>query len=107
MKSPTVRVEYEQAFAIGSIGECLQATAKKSWGAGPWIMPLEVDDWFFAQRISYYFRENSLYNRRFNQRRRMKKLLRAHRRLVGDAKWATKELFLKGLTEEQAEASVR
>ena len=101
-RSPTVRVEFEQAIAIGGIGECIAATRTKNWGAGPHVMPLEPDDWFFPDRITYLFRANSLYNRRFHQRRRMKKLLGAHRTLVGEAKWATKELFLKSLTKEQA-----
>jgi hypothetical protein len=43
-RSPTVRVEYEQAIAIGGIGECLQATQSKSWGKGPYIRPLGPDD---------------------------------------------------------------
>ncbi len=104
MRCPTVRIEYEQAIAIGGIGECLAATKGKTWGKGPWVMPLEPDDWFYADRITYLFRSNSLYNRRFEQRRRLKKLLGKHRKLVGDAKWATKELFLKGLTKEQSNA---
>lgn len=104
MRSPTVRVEYEQASAIGSIGECLAATKNKAWGSGPWIMPLEPDDCVDIARILYVFKANSLYNRRFHQRRRMKKLLGAHRKLVGDAKSDTKEMFLKGITEEQTKA---
>ena len=28
-------LEYEQAIAIGGIGECLAATASKNWGDGP------------------------------------------------------------------------
>src|SRR5438105_2315540 len=70
LRCPTVRVEYEQAFAIGGIGECLAATSKKTWGAGPQILPLALDDWFYPERITYVFKENSLYNRRFEQRRR-------------------------------------
>lgn len=102
--NPTVRIEYEQAIAIGGIGECLAATANKKWGAGPQVLPLEPDDWFYPDRITYVFRSNSLYNRRFHQRRRMKKLLGIHRKIVGDAKSSTKELFLKHVTEEQAKA---
>lgn len=48
-------------------------------------------------RITYVFRSNSLYNRRFHHRRQMKKLLRLHRKLVGDAKSETKAMFLKHL----------
>jgi hypothetical protein len=107
LRNPTVRVEYEQAIAIGGIGECLAATASKNWGEGPSVLPLEVDDWFYADRITYLFRSNSLYNRRFHQRRRMKKLLGVHQPLVGEAKSSTKELFLKHLTNEQIKAIQR
>lgn len=106
-QSPTVRIEYEQAIAIGGIGETLAATKSKHWGDGPYILPLEPDDEFFADRITYIYRENSIYNRRFEQRRRMKELLgREHRSLVGKAKYRrhTKAMFLDGLTERQANA---
>lgn len=103
--SPTVRVEYEQAIAIGGIGETLAATASKHWGDGPWILPLEPDDAFFPDRITYVYRAQSLYNRRFEQRKRLKELLgRAHRKLVGEAKWQTKQAFLAGLAENQSQA---
>lgn len=85
---PVVRVEYEQAIAFGGIGETLAATKSKHWGVGPQILPLEPDDWFFAERITYQFRENSLYNRRFLQRQRMKELLgKPLRKLVEQAKY--------------------
>jgi hypothetical protein len=41
LRCPTVRVEYEQAIAIGGIGECLAATKGKTWGDGPQVLPLE------------------------------------------------------------------
>ena len=105
-RSPTVRVEFEQAYAIGEIGETLDATKNKSWGDGPWIAPLEPHDTFFEQKITYVYRENSLYNRRFEQRKRLKELLGKHRPLVELAKtrYITKALFLRDLTEEQAKA---
>ncbi|MBI2806033.1 MAG: hypothetical protein HYX68_13720 [Planctomycetes bacterium] len=99
-----MRIEYEQAVAIGGIGECLAATSGKSWGNGPQVLPLNVDDWFFPDRITYRFKEGSLYNRRFNQRRRLKKLLSKNRKLVGDAKSSTKGDFLKYLTADEAKA---
>lgn len=106
-RSPIVRLEYEQAIAIGDMGSTLSATKSKHWGKGPWIMPLEPDDWFYEDRITYLYRNNSLYNRRFEQRRRMKELLgREFRSLVGQAqhKRATKAIFLQYLTEAQADA---
>ena len=73
--SPTVRVEYEEAIAIGDLGSCLSVTASKRWGDAPGVMPLEPDDEFFPDRVTYIYRTNSLYNRRFEQRRRLKELL--------------------------------
>lgn len=104
-RSPIVRVEYEQAFAVGRIGECLDATKHKHWGAGPWILPLQPDDPVSAERILYVYKPNSLYNRRFEQRRRLKELLgKSHRPLVGKAMWQRKKDFVGELTESEAEA---
>ena len=50
---------------MGGIGETLAATKSKSWGEGPFILPLKPNDWFYAERITYIYRKNSLYNRRF------------------------------------------
>jgi hypothetical protein len=41
---PPVRVEYEQAVAIGDLGSCLRTTKSKHWGAGPHVLPLQPDD---------------------------------------------------------------
>ena len=101
-RNPIVRVEYEQAYAIGGIGECLHATQKKHWGDGPWIMPLQPDDEFLPMFITYVFRENSVYNRRFHQRMRLKELLgRNHAPLVQFAKERTRALFLRDLRNDQ------
>ncbi len=100
--SPTVRVEYEQAIAFGSIGETLYATRSKHWGDGPYIHPLKPDDWFYPERITYRFRETSIYNRRYEQRRRMKELLgKRNRHLVEAAKYHrhTLAVFLQNLSE--------
>jgi len=107
-KNPTVRIEYEQAIAIGGIGETLAATRSKSWGDGPWLMPLEPDHVFDPFRITYIYRENSVYNRRFEQRRRLKQLLgRSFRPLVETAKRRTKSLFLEHVTADEAAAIQR
>lgn len=104
-KSPIVRVEFEQAIAIGDIGSTLAATRNKHWGEGPQILPLQSDDWFHADRVTYLYRENSLYNRRFEQRRRLKELLgRRWRPLVETGKHHTKRIFLENLTEREARA---
>ncbi len=84
---------------------CLSATASKRWGDGPWVMPLEPEDEFFPDRVTYIYRANSLYNRRFEQRRRLKELLgKRLRPLVETAKRRTKTLFLDLLTREEADA---
>ena len=102
-RSPTVRVEYEQAIAIGGVGECLAATKSKSWGTGPSIRPLEVDDPVLPVRITYLFRENSIYNRRFLQRRKLKELLgKKYCPLVESARRFSKAIFLEHLTAEEA-----
>lgn len=103
--SPTVRVEYEQAIAIGDLGSCLSATQTKHWGDGPWVTPLEPDDEFDPDRVTYVYRSSSVYNRRFEQRQRLKELLgRRWRPLVAAAKRRTKTVFLEHLTQEQADA---
>lgn len=104
-RSPTVRVEYEEAFAIGGIGECLQATRNKSWGDGPYVHPLRPNDPVDLVRILYVFKEGSRYNLRFEQRQRMKQLLgRKYRPLVQQAKQSTLRVFLEDLTAEHAYA---
>ncbi len=102
--SPTVRLEFDQAVVICGIGEGLSATKSKALGGPPRVMPIEEDDWFFADRVTFLFRSNSLYNRRYHQRRRMKRLLGENQQLVGDAKSETKEMFLRHLTDEQIKA---
>lgn len=83
-KSPPVRVEWEQAIAIGDLGSVLSACRNKSWGEGPQVLPLEPDDYVDRMFITYHYRESSRYNQRFEQRHALKdKLGRKHRRLVG------------------------
>ncbi len=107
-KHPIVRIEYEQAIAIGGLGETLRATKYKHWGEGPYILPLQQEDWFYPDRITYIYSENSLFRKRFEQRKRMKELLgKKHRPLVETAKRSTKKIFLKFLTDEQAKAIQR
>jgi hypothetical protein len=59
-QSPTVRIEYEQAIAIGGIGECLQATRNKHWGDGPVVLPLKPDDPVDPLFILYIYKEGSV-----------------------------------------------
>ena len=104
-RCPDVRVEYEQAVAIGDIGSCLASTKSKHWGDGPYILPLDRDDPVDPSRILYLYKNSSIYNKRFEQRRRLKELLgKEHRSLVTKAKRHTKAIFLANLTEGQANA---
>ena len=101
-ENPSLRVEYDQAIAIGDLGSGLGSTRNKHWGAGPRIMPLKPDDPVDLWRVLYLYRENCVYHRRFVQRQRMKRLLsREHRKLVKMAKRETKRRFIESLTEEQ------
>jgi len=74
--NPPLRVEYEQAIAIGDLESCLSCTRSKHWGAGPWLMPLDRNDPVDPVRVLYVYRESSLQRRRFVQRQRMKQLAR-------------------------------
>lgn len=100
-RNPIVRVEFEQATAIGCIGECLQATKHKRWGEGPSIMPLNADDFLFSHRITYVYHEGSLYNQRFLQRQHLKALLGRRRILVENAKRLTKTEFTNTLSRPE------
>jgi hypothetical protein len=100
--SPVVRIEYEEAIAIGDLGETIDATRSKSWGDGPYVMPLDRDDWFFPDRITYIYRENCRYNARFHQRKRLKELLADRRPLVEEAKRLDKAMFLYDLDPADA-----
>jgi len=102
-RNPTVRIDFEEAVCIAGIGEGLAATKNKHWGDGPYIQPLEPDDPVDPMFITYVFKENSLYNRRFEQRRELKRLLgQSHRPLVTSAKRSTKQTFIDALTSQQA-----
>jgi len=106
-RNPTVRVEYDQAIAIGGIGECMRSTRSKCWGDGPQVMPLGRDDPVDPFRILYLYKDGSAYNRRFEQRRRMKELLgKGCRSLVTAAKYkhTTKAMFVAELRDDQVQA---
>ena len=99
-RDPIVRVEFEQACAIGAIGETLAATRSKHWGRGPKIAPLAKDDFFYPERITYVFREDSLFHQRFLQRRKLKALLGDRKSLVTTAKKNTLARFLEVLSSK-------
>ena len=104
-RSPTVRIDYAEAFSIAGIGEGLAATKSKRWGEGANILPLEPDDPVDPHHILHVFKANSLYNRRFHQRQRLRQLLgRPYRPLVSQAKYLTKRNFMLVISLHQAQA---
>ena len=104
-RNPTVRIDYDEAFAVCGIGEGLQATKNKHWGQGPRILPLRPEDPVDPVHVLYVFKEGSRYNMRFEQRKRMKELLgKKYRPLVQMAKGFTQTIFLEQLTSQQAYA---
>ncbi len=100
--APTVRVHWEQAIATGCLGEVLAVCKRKSWGAGPQVLPLEPEDWVDPMFITYEYLETSTYNRRFEQRKALKtRLGREHRPLVGKCrKWNLGDWLEYGATPE-------
>ena len=97
-ESPIVQVDFEEAYAIGSIEDGLAATARKRWGEGPWILPLRADEYVDPYFVTYCYKPNSKRRIRFEQRQRMKELLgRTHRSLVKFAQRNTKRTFLDEL----------
>jgi hypothetical protein len=86
-EAPTVRIEYDQAYAIADLGSGLSATKHKSWGDGPRVMPLSLDDPVDPMFVLYVFRDGSRYNAKYEQRRELKaRLGAAHRGLVNEAR---------------------
>lgn len=104
-RSPVVRIDYEEAVAIATIGEGLYCTRSKHWGAGPQILPLEPDDPVSGRFVLYVYKEGSRYNKRFKQRKRLKELLgKPYRTLVKQAQLFSLAIFLRELTAEHAYA---
>lgn len=102
-RNPTVRIDFEQAICIAGIGEELAATKNKHWGDGPYIQPLQADDPVDPMFVTYVFKENSVYNRRYEQRQKLKALLgKTHRPLVTSARRSTKQAFINASTSKQA-----
>src|SRR5262245_4875870 len=97
---PPIRLEFEHAYALGGLGECLAACENKpTFGKLIGVLPVEPDDPVGETRIIYVFKDSSPYNRRVLQRKWMKKQLahvgRQYRPLVTQAMRETKGYFLK------------
>jgi hypothetical protein len=107
-RSPPCRVEWEQAFVIGGIGESFAAARHKNWGRFMGVQPLRPDDPVHWCRILYVYKASSLYNRRFEQRQTLKRVLgRQGRSLVNRAARSTKRDFLARLSDLDAQAIKR
>ena len=80
-RHPTVRVEFEQATVIGDLGESLAAANHKHFGRLLRIEPLRPDDPVHPTRVLFIYKATDRDNRRFEQRRVLKRLLGKEPRL--------------------------
>lgn len=104
-ESPVVKIDYAEAYAIATIEGGLNVTRRKRWGDGPWIVPLDRDEYVDPYFITYCYKPNSKRRQRYEQRQRLKELLgRDHRRLVKLAQRNTKGRFLDRLDGASAAA---
>jgi hypothetical protein len=93
---------------IGGIGESLAAARHKNWGSFIGVFPLQPDDPVHWCRLLYLYKASSLYNRRVEQRKALKRILgRKHRKLVTQAMVRTKKEFLAGLDEASVRSILR
>src|SRR3954447_7955224 len=101
--SPIVRVEFDHAFVLGRLGESLSAARSKAWGEFRSIQPLDPRDPIDPMRVVYAFKETAPYQRRFEQRGRLRRMLGKHYApLVLRALRSTKGEFTRGLTEDES-----
>ena len=101
--NPVVRVEFEQAFVLGRLGESLSAARHKAWGVFLGIRPLEVGDPVHPCRVTYAFKADAPYQKRFEQRRRLRRMLgKEYAGLVPRAMGSGKAKFLAGLSGDEA-----
>jgi hypothetical protein len=98
-----VRVEFEHAFVLGRLGESLCAARHKAWGDFLGVRPLEVKDPVHPSRIVYAFKAAAPYQRRFEQRGRLRRMLgKEYALLVPRAMGTGKAEFLASLSEDEA-----
>jgi hypothetical protein len=100
--NPIIRVEFGHAFVLGRLGESLSAARSKAWGEFLSIQPLDPRDPVDPMRVVYAFKETAPYQRRFEQRGRLRRLLgKQYSPLVLRALRSTKGEFTRGLTEDE------
>ena len=101
--SPIVRVEFGHAFVLGRLGESLSTARSKAWGEFLSIQPLDPRDPIDPLRVVYAFKETAPYQRRFEQRGRLRRMLgKQYAPLVLRALRSTKGEFIRGLTEDES-----
>lgn len=111
--NPIVRVEFDHATVVGTIGESLAAAQlrgkggksrwKPSFGELVGVLPLEAETPVGEKNVVYLYKGTSPYNRRVEQRRYLKKRLGpGHRSQVGYAMTWGKGEFIKNLPTESA-----
>jgi hypothetical protein len=98
-----VRVEFEHTFVLGRLGESLCAAGHKAWGDFLGIRPLEARAPVHPSRIVYAFKAAAPYQRRFEQRRRLRRMLgKGYAPLAPRAMGTGKAEFLASLSEDEA-----
>ncbi len=101
--SPIVWVEFQHAVVLGRLGESLCAARHKAWGEFLGVRPLETRDPVHPSRVAYAFKATAPYQRRFEQRRRLRRMLgKEYSKLVPRAMGAKKAEFLAALSEHEA-----
>jgi hypothetical protein len=101
--NPIIRVEFGHAFVLGRLGESLSAARSKTWGEFLSIQPLDPRDPIYPLRVVYAFKETAPYQKRFEQRGRLRRMLgKQYAPLVLRALRSTKGEFTRGLTEDEA-----
>jgi hypothetical protein len=98
-----VRVEFSHAFILGRVGESFAAARYKAWGEFISIHPLDARDPIDPVRIVFAFKTSAPYQRRFEQRTRLRQMLgKDYAPLVLKALRSTKGEFLERLTKDEA-----
>jgi len=105
--NPSICLVFDQATCIAGLGTAIHATRNKSWGPLLGIKPLPSDLDFDPLRVAYQYHANSRYNRRFEQRQYLKRILGPeYKSLVTLAMGSSKNDFLRHLEVEWWEQGV-
>ena len=98
---PVVQVEFEHAFVLGQVGESLSIARQNVWGDFLGVRPLHPHYPIDPLRVMFAFKDSAAYQKRFEQRGRLRRMLRKHYApFVLRALRSGKGEFLSGLTED-------